>query len=231
MTISGGKSSAYCAYWAFKHYKKKNIILYFNDTKWEDVDTYRFLNDLSNYFQHPITVDSDGRTPEQIFYDEKILGSNLIPICSKILKAKRLEKFIQTGDIVIFGIGVFENHRAKRIRNRLENKYKIKTIFPLIDNYISNKDIDNFLKQSKIKQPRLYNLGFKHNNCSGGCVRAGKKQWDLLYKTLPVVYKNRERIEIEFSKYFNRNVTFLKDISLKEYRKILEKRSLQSELF
>ncbi len=87
VTLSGGKASAWCADWAFKHYEKKDVILYFNDTKWEHEDLYRFLDDLSNHFDHPITRDSDGRTPEQLFYDNNYLANNLAPFCSRILKA------------------------------------------------------------------------------------------------------------------------------------------------
>ena len=131
VTVSGGKSSAWCVDWALKNYSKENVILYFNDTKWEHPDTYRFLLDLSNFFNHEITYDNDGRTPEQIFYDKKVLGNNWIPVCSKILKCKRLEKYIVNGDIVIFGINPGENHRAIRIKKRLEKLKRCKSYIPI----------------------------------------------------------------------------------------------------
>lgn len=43
VAISGGKASAWCAGWALEKYDKNNVILYFNDVKWEDQDLYRFL--------------------------------------------------------------------------------------------------------------------------------------------------------------------------------------------
>ncbi|MFM6395675.1 MAG: phosphoadenosine phosphosulfate reductase family protein, partial [Planktothrix sp.] len=64
VALSGGKASAYCADYALNNFPKKDVILYFNDTKWEHPDLYRFLNDLSKYWDKEITYDSDGRSPE-----------------------------------------------------------------------------------------------------------------------------------------------------------------------
>ncbi len=36
-----------------------------------------------------------------------------------------------------------------------------------------------------LKIPRLYDLGFPHNNCGGRCVRAGISHWVHLYRVLP----------------------------------------------
>ena len=105
-TISGGKASAWCANWALKTYRKEDVLLYFNDTKWEHPDLYRFLNDLSEYLNHPIFFDSDGRTPEELFYDHRALANNRMPFCSSTLKAERLQKYYQDGDTLVFGLGV-----------------------------------------------------------------------------------------------------------------------------
>ena len=178
VALSGGKASAMCAKLIFDKYPKDRIILYFNDTKWEHPDLYRFLDDLSKYFNHKIIIDSDGRTPEQLFYDIRFLGSNRVPICSRILKAERLQKFRQNGDILVFGIGKEEKHRAIRLTQRyqlLGVKTNIfnKLEFPLIENNITDDDIISFFNSTGIELSKLYQLGFKHNNCYGGCVRAG----------------------------------------------------------
>jgi len=98
VTVSGGKASAWCAYWALNHYKKSEVVLYFNDTRWEHPDLYRFLYDLSNHLNHPIVWDSDGRSPEQLFYDNNALANNRMPFCSRILKAQRLQRYYKDGD-------------------------------------------------------------------------------------------------------------------------------------
>lgn len=231
VTISGGKASAWCGDWAFKHYHKRDIILYFNDTGWEHPDLYRFLDDLSEYWDHPITQDNDGRNPEELFVQNRALANNRMPFCSRILKAERLQKFYRDGDTLIFGICCHEEQRATRIRdvyNRIANKTgKTSTVvLPLIQEYVSNKRIDGFLVSARIKEPILYELGFIHNNCSGGCVRAGKKHWKLLYEKLPEIYAERERVEEEMRTRLSKDIHFFKDETLRHFRGRIERGEL-----
>lgn len=228
VAISGGASSAYVANWV-KENINCEIVYYFNDTKWEHQDLYRFLKDIENALNIEITSDSDGRNPEQIFYDQKMLGSNMAPICSKILKAERLQNFVKPGDTLYFGIDGHELHRAARITPIYE-RLQCKCVFPLIDNGVGRKDIFDFIKSKNIDIPQMYKDGFTHNNCSGGCVRAGEKQWISLLNTYPDVYADRERIEKEFTEWNQKRrkgkdpdyvpveYTFLKNISLKTLR-------------
>lgn len=223
VALSGGKSSAWCAKWAFDNYPKNQVVLYFNDTKWEHPDLYRFLNDLEKKFDHPITVDSDGRSPDELFVDQRALANNRMPFCSRILKAERLQRFFDEGDSLVFGITVDEPHRALRIEGVYQKIWasigkRANLLFPLIRYKVSGEDVDAFLNEAGIQEPRLYKLGFSHNNCSGGCVRAGKKQWALLLKTLPDVYRQREETEERMRNYLGKDVSFLKDETLKDLR-------------
>jgi len=226
-TLSGGKASAFCADYAIKKYGKENIVLYFNDTGWEHPDLFRFLEDLSNYWGLPIVNDSDGRNPEEVFYDQNMLGNNRVPLCSRILKAERLQKYFKDGDNLIFGIGPEEKHRAIR----LVQVYQIVAVkrqqfctleFPLIENQVTKEQVQDWIDSTGIEIPVLYRLGFDHNNCSGGCVRAGKKHWAHLLSVLPDVYKDRERVEEEFRAYSGKDVHFFKDETLKHYRERIE---------
>jgi len=165
--ISGGKASAWCADWALKNYRKEDVILYFNDTKWEHPDLYRFLNEFSIYCNKEITHDSDGRSPEELFYDHHALANNRMPFCSHELKAMRLQKFYKDGDILIFGIGSEEPQRAKRLVGvyqtvAAKTKKWSKLKFPLISEKMTAEKIDKWLESTRIKEPLLYRLGFKH---------------------------------------------------------------------
>tara|TARA_S200002703_G_C3727342_1_gene223495 strand:+ start:49 stop:834 length:786 start_codon:yes stop_codon:yes gene_type:complete len=227
VALSGGKASAYCADWALKNYPKENVLLYFNDTKWEHPDLYRFLNDLNKYFNKEIFYDSDGRSPEELFYDNRALASNMMPFCSRILKAERLQKFYKDGDTLVFGIGLKEKIRANRLvgvyqKVAVKTKKNVKLKFPLVSENVTDKKVNEFIKQTKIEEPLLYKLGFTHNNCSGGCVRAGKKQWKLLYEKLPEVYKERERVEKEVRLFLNKDIHYLKDETLEHFRHRIE---------
>ena len=230
VALSGGKASAYCAKWAFENYPKDDVILYFNDTKWEHSDLYRFLSDLECYFDKKIHEDSDGRNPEELFYDNHALACNRMPFCSRILKAERLHKFFEEGDVLVFGIGQEERHRAERIvqvyqKIAVKRGVFCKLVFPIIEENVYKHDVDAWLKSTGIEEPALYKMGFEHNNCSGGCVRAGKKHWGLLLYKLPEVYADRERVETEFQAHFKKDVTILKDCSLRELRESIERKN------
>lgn len=195
--LSGGVASAWCANWTLQNYPKENVLLYFNDTKWEHPDLYRFIRELSSYWNHPITEDSDGRTPEDVFKDQHMLANNRAPFCSRILKADRLQKYFQDGDTLVFGIGMDEIIRAHRLvgmyqKVSVKRGISCKLEFPLLKFKVSKADQLAWLQSTGIKMPELYLHGFKHNNCAGGCVRSGKGQWAKLLREFPEVYRERE---------------------------------------
>lgn len=227
VALSGGKASAWCAGWALRTFEKKDVVLYFTDTRWEHPDLYRFLDDLEIAFDHPITRDSDGRSVEGLFHEEHALANNRMPFCSRVLKAERLQAFYQDGDALVFGIGNDERHRAERITGVYQVvAAKIGKVpmlrFPLIEENVSREEVNAYLASIGVEEPALYKLGFTHNNCSGGCVRSGKKQWKLLYEKLPEVYAERERVEEEMRAETGKDIHYMKDMTLRELRRLID---------
>src|SRR6056297_3350027 len=192
VTLSGGATSAWVANYVLKNIDS-NAELVFTDPKWEHKDLYRFLLDLEAYWNVKIKWLEDGRTPEELFYQQGILGNNRMPVCSRILKGKVLQDYLKTIDeevTLYFGVDYDEQHRAVRIE-KLYSDIGIKCRFPLIEQeqFLIGNEIRKEIKYEwGIEPPELYNHGFSHNNCSGGCVRQGKKSWLLLLKTYPEVY-------------------------------------------
>ena len=227
VALSGGVASAWVANYVIKNIDD-SAVLYFNDTKWEDKDLYRFLDDLAAYLGKEIFYDTDGRTPEQVFYDSNFLANNRVPLCSRVLKAERLQKYAEPGDVLYFGIDATEAHRAVRI-SAIYNKIGIECRYPLIDEQVFKPTVYQWVESVGIEIPRLYRLGFMHNNCAGGCVRSGKSQWVHLLKVLPDVYAERERVEEEFSTLTGNRATFMKDMSLKELREEYEYHQAQGQ--
>ncbi len=227
VALSGGLASAYCVKLMLDKYPKEQIELYFNDTKWEHKDLYRFLDDLSKHFDMPITYDNDGRSIEDLFFHYQALANNRMPFCSEIMKAHRLQKYYKDGDTLVFGIGLDERHRAKRISEVYQEvsrrkKKQVNVVFPLLDDKIDKTTILQYFEDVNIEIPELYKMGFLHNNCSGGCVRAGKKQWKQLYEILPEVYKQREETEIAIRILSGKDISFLKDVTLTTLRETIE---------
>lgn len=119
--FSTGAGSAYLAKYVLDKYGKDDTILLITDTKWEDEDNYRFMDDVSKYLGVPITFQDDGRTPEDIFKEQLWFGNFGTAPCSKELKMKQTFLFVQDIiekgylPILYFGIGYGEIQRAPRI--------------------------------------------------------------------------------------------------------------------
>jgi len=236
--FSGGLASAYVAKIVADKIGKQNLQLLFTDTRWEDEDTYRFLHQAAEYIGSPLVVLQDGRTPEQLFLDEHMLGNNRVPICSVKLKAKQTQAYVEPGDILYFGIMWHEAHRAERIATRYA-KQGVECRFPLNEPpFKTDIEIRKEIEQVwGIKVPRMYDLGFTHGNCGGRCVRAGKGHYAHLYHTWPRVYKAQEDMEEKFRQKFGRDVAILRDtdgkpLTLKRFRQeVLEPAGRQCPLF
>jgi 3'-phosphoadenosine 5'-phosphosulfate sulfotransferase (PAPS reductase)/FAD synthetase len=233
---SGGKGSFLAAYLAKQIYS--NTVLYFNDTKTEDEDLYRFLYETVAWLGLPLFEDSDGRDIWQVFNDRKYLGNTRLDPCSEILKRNRSQRWVRqnfpdptTTDIVL-GMGLFEEHRITKAQPHWQ-PYTL--VCPL-----ASVDLDpdqlmaDVLAESGIKPPRLYDLGFPHNNCGGFCVKAGLAQFKLLYEKLPARYAYHEAKQEELHAKHPKTRPFLRKringkqhyITLKQYREMFLEKSV-----
>jgi len=210
-----------------------DIILLFADTRMEDDDLYRFLREAARDIGAMLISVSDGRNPWQVFRDEKYIGNTWIDPCSKILKRNLLRKWIEKncnpqGYTVVLGIDWTESHRFDKVVPRWQ-PYKV--IAPLCEApYLDKGQILAQLEARGIRAPRLYGMGFPHNNCGGFCVKAGVTQFALLHKTMPERYAWHERQEQMTQKVIGKPVTVLSrkrkgvkvPLSLRDFRLELE---------
>lgn len=199
--FSGGKSSFSVADFVKEKYPDDNIVLYFTDTKWEDGDLYRFINEASTKLELPLLVHSMGLNPVELMFEKKLVFNSRIGECSKILKMKVSRDFLKKGIIpkenywinrdflkdenfrdnatLYFGIGFDEMHREAPIR---KNWKPFEVQMPMIDHMIKNSET---LLKYDIREPDLYKEGFTHNNCAGRCVKAGQAHFKNLKERRP----------------------------------------------
>jgi len=93
--------------------------------------------------------------------------------------------------------------------------------------FVSYGQIKDRLATEGIEIPRLYKLGFAHNNCGGFCVRSGQGQFAHLLKVMPGRYAYHEAKEQELREYLGADVTILRrqeknvriKMTLTEFRK------------
>lgn len=230
VSYSGGIGSAITADMICKEYGRDNVVLLFADTLIEDNDLYRFNIDVINLLRCRFERIAEGRTPWQVFNDVKFIGNSRIDPCSKLLKRDLIKKWIRsnyTSDncIIWVGIDASESHRLSPVvQNNLPYIYRSMLIER--DIFITSKDKLNWCKDNNIEIPKLYRMGFPHNNCGGFCVKAGLTHFSMLYKLLPDVYRKNEEEEQaaitanpNLKPFLSKTINGVKFyLSLKEYR-------------
>jgi hypothetical protein len=77
--------------------------------------------------------------------------------------------------------------------------------------YLTKTQMIKWAESQGLKPPRLYSLGFSHNNCGGGCVRAGQGQFKHLLDVMPERFAVWEQKEAEMSEFLGKDVSILKE--------------------
>lgn len=198
---SGGITSWAAARRIADQHGTDGLVLLFADTKAEDDDLYRWNTDAADDIGVPLTVVADGRTPTQVNADEKWLGNSRIAPCSKLLKQRPCRDWLREHTdpavaTVHVGIDWTEMHRIPAI----ERAYQPWTASaPLCEPpYVDKHGWLDEARRRGLTPPRLYGLGYPHNNCGGVCVRAGQAQWALTLRQFPERFAQAERAEEEF---------------------------------
>lgn len=182
-----------------------------------------------------------GKDVWDIFLEEKFLGNSRLARCSHLIKqdlAKQIveENFSPEGTVLYLGIDWTEEHRTKA---PTKNWLPYRVEFPLLDRPLVNKELINKRIESfGIKVPRLYGLGFSHNNCGGFCVRAGQGHFANLKKTMPILFEYHKNMERSWQKESGRENTILRKMrggvrfnySLSELSDDLDKENNQVDL-
>lgn len=212
---SGGIGSYGAAKRVVEKYGTSDLILFFTDTKMEDKDLYRFLNESASNIGGEFVSIADGRNPWQVFKDVRFLGNSRIDPCSKVLKRDIAKKWIMSNygpnDCVLYlGIDWTEEHRYLRSKMFWE-PYTVQA--PLCQKpFVLKSQLLNDLDQVEIKPPRLYGMGFAHNNCGGFCIKAGQAQFKLLLEKFPKRYAAHEEREREIRSFLNKDVSILRRV-------------------
>lgn len=199
--FSGGLVSWATAKRVVAKHGTKGVVLLFADTMMEDEDLYRFIVEAAANVGVPLTRIADGRNPWEVMRDENIIGGGKAGTdpCSKILKRQLLDRWERENcgpeTVSYFGLDWTEEHRLLRMRKRMPGR---KVEAPMTEPpYMTKPQMMEWLKTEGIEPPRLYKLGFAHNNCGGFCVKAGQAQFALLLRTMPERYAWHESKEEE----------------------------------
>ena len=161
--------------------------------------------DVERILEHPIEVlDNDGNDIWDVFFKRKMLGNSRLDPCSHILKRQSLKRKLKAeypnpdDAVVVLGMDGIED--CNRIERAAKNQLPYQTWFPLLEEPIVMKShISRSLTKLGVARPRLYDLGFSHNNCAH------------LLKVLPERYAHHEQKENEFREFIGKDVSVLRD--------------------
>jgi len=232
--FSGGVGSWMAARRVAERHGTDNLTLLFADTLMEDEDLYRFLgeaaqNVFGNRLPRLVRI-AEGRDPWQVFFDERMLGNSRFDPCSRMLKRRMVDRWLNENcdpksTVIHVGIDWTEEHRFVGLRDRrAKDGWRYES--PLCEApYILKTDMKSALRECGISLPRLYELGFAHNNCGGFCIKAGKGHFANLLRTMPARYAYHEAKELEIRAYLGRE-----DISILADRRMVDGKVVRTPL-
>ena len=137
----------------------------------------------------------DGRDPWSVFVDKKYIGNSRTAHCSAVLKTdliqRNLDMFAAPTDPIVIGFSYDEDER----QNRAIKRWQPRPVRSLIaEHKLSGGAVEQLVcVKYGIRKPRLYDMGFVHNNCGGMCVRGGQGQFALLLDKRPALYAKHEQ--------------------------------------
>lgn len=235
--FSGGAGSWAAAKRVAETHGTESLTLLFTDTRMEDADLYRFIEEAADNVGAPLTTIAEGRSPWHVFFDERFLGNSLRDPCSKILKRQFADKWLKENcdpaDTTIYvGIDWSEEHRYTRLRDlRALDGWRYEA--PMCSApFLDKGQVLAWMQREGLAPPRLYAMGFSHNNCGGFCVKAGQGHFANLLRHLPDVYQHHEDMEQAIRTYLGKNVSVLTDrsgdgekkpLTLKDFRIRIER--------
>jgi hypothetical protein len=142
---------------------------------------------------------SEGRTPWDVFRETRFIGNSRVDKCSQHLKRELLDRWrdanLDPADTIVYvGIDWTEAHRFERLKIRLGGHWHVEA--PMCEApYQFKTDMLRAAAALGIRPPRLYALGFSHNNCGGFCIKAGHAHFANLLRTMPERYAFHEQQE------------------------------------
>jgi hypothetical protein len=218
-------------------YGREHTVLVMAKLPNEDPDVWRLCDAVEAHLGLPIQYIGLGMTPWDIFFKERMMGSSRIDPCSRLLKRQVLDRWVKetypNADVTCHvGITYHEVDRFIRFKAAFARQNMKAEALLADDPTLTREWLMAECERRYGFIPRLYRLGFSHNNCGGACVKAGHKEWARLLFHLPDVYAWWEENEQRFQEEIGTTATILRDrrggsqtwLSLRAFRERMEVR-------
>ncbi len=200
VSFSTGLSSALTVERVLLRYSKESTSIVFMDTRMEDADNYRFMDDCKNRWNIPIIVLTEGRTPYEVSHSQNVIPNSRVAPCTFRLKIEVFRKWLATQEKPItihIGYDFLEMHRIEATQKNYEALgYSVD--FPLLWKPYEFRSYSQAIREDwGIEPPRMYGLGYTHANCGGLCVKQGQGDWIRTLINFPERYAQVEAWEQE----------------------------------
>lgn len=159
-------------------------------------DTLRFLKDCEKALGKEIEIlQSPYKSVDNVIQQLGYVNSGKFAKCTEILK-KRVRKEWERrhkgiGLTYIWGYDCTEIGRAE---STISSMPKQNHIYPLIEHNFAKENCHGMLRELGIKRPKMYDLGYRNNNCVG-CVKGGMGYWNKIRVDFPDVFARRAKQE------------------------------------
>jgi hypothetical protein len=170
----------------------------------------------------------EGRDPWEIFRDRRFLGNSLVDPCSEVAKraildtwrtgnCRRIGELFGPPDWFAVGIG---DHEAHRFDDGAGGGIGPRTAAdgwqyhaPLLTDPQPGEESLFFapIEQIGPAAPRLYGMGYMHNNCGGFCIKAGQAHYQNRLRVQPDRYRYDAIMERKMAEFVGQPVSILTD--------------------
>ncbi len=225
VSVSSGLGSAFTWKLMCDRYGPENVTGVFTDVNGEHPDNYRFLAETQYLLgSRLVKITNDGKTIWDVMIERRFLANTQVDLCSRILKREAFQSWLRdhsdpSDTIIYLGIDWTEIHRLDRARPRwAEAGWQMQA--PLCEPpYPGKMDAQKWLDVAGVRRPALYDMGFAHANCGGGCVKAGIADFrKLLFADRNWYINWWEAGEERVRQHLGKNVSILRDRSGKRTR-------------
>lgn len=186
--FSCGAASAVATKLALKKYSDSHeVVVARCVVKEEHTDNDRFASDCEKWFGVPIvnlTAEEYGGSVYNVIMRRKYISGVAGAPCTMLLKKNVREKFQRPTDTHVFGYCFEEQERF----DALLDANNIDVVAPLIESNLTHANCLAIIQDAGIELPKMYQLGYQHNNCVG-CVKAtGAGYWNKIRKDFPAQF-------------------------------------------
>ena len=231
VNYSGGVCSFMAAKRAVERFGSQSVTLLFCDTGEEDADLYRFLRQSAAFLGCELIELRRLGGMDALIDEHCAIPSPRMAFCTRELKIELADKWMAenaTSDTIrVYGMDWTEINRVEGLKERLGDCVWC----PMTEKpYLSKAQMIEDIRSVGLTPSRAYAEGFQHDNCGGGCVKAGLAAWAHTLRMRPEVYAKWEERETRVSEQRGKPCSILRDrrsgttkpLLLSEYRKRLE---------